>query len=316
MKNRMKCAIGCTADDPVADAFAASTAVVTPATPISGSPLVTVEAGAFATPDPEPSSRRDTANAAHAKGPTAGASPPRAPSQDNRLPSKPRTEPRGAAAVITGASATTGVADTAESTATDADGETPDPAESIPTAEWLVSCAARPGEPVAITARGVGSTAGTGTASADTSSTVISFTTGAELLRRLPAELATGPPGTPQRPARVDEAGPSDDEPFSEAAGLASDPEGPRPLLTGLVRGEELDDESEALEPAGPAEPVVSATATGITATAEPTTSANAKAPIRPTSEAVLDVADALITPRQRHSVARTPSAHCFVLIP
>ena len=58
------------------------------------------------------------------------------------------------------------------------------------------------------------------------------------------------------------------------------------PRTGALVDAAESEDESEAREPVEPAEPVESAAANGIEAIAEPTPSATANAPTRPTCRA------------------------------
>lgn len=60
--------------------------------------------------------------------------------------------------------------------------------------------------------------------------------------------------------------------------------EGPRDGV--LVEAADTDRESAAAEPLDPAEPVVSANASGTAAIAEPTPRANASAPTRPTYRA------------------------------
>ena len=82
---------------------------------------------------------------------------------------------------------------------------------------------------------------------------------------------AESPAAEPARPAR---AGPRD------GAFVDSDAADPEPA------------ESAELDPDDPAEPVVSANATGTDATAEPTPNATANAPTRPTNRAYPDVAD------------------------
>jgi hypothetical protein len=272
--------------DPVDDALGVTTAVLA-APPINGSPLVVVEAAALATPVPKPSSRRAVAAAAHASGAAAGASPPPAPNHESKLPLTPLTDPRAVAALITGASAAAGPVnadtDTPDSTAGAAD-----VGESVSTGESFVGNATGSETSVSITARGDGADAGAGAEPLDPLSTVVPSGAGVELFRRLGAELAAEPPGTPERPARVEEVAPSDEELSSEAADPAPGPEDPRPLRAGLDLGEDFDaasddDASAELDPVEPADPVVSANATGTDATADPTPNATASAPTRPT---------------------------------
>lgn len=81
---RMNCDTGSEAvNAPVAEAPGVITPVLA-AGPINGSPVVMALAAARAVPEPEPSSRRDTANAAHANGPATGTPPSLpAPNHDN-----------------------------------------------------------------------------------------------------------------------------------------------------------------------------------------------------------------------------------------
>ena len=77
--------------------------------------------------------------------------------------------------------------------------------------------------------------------------------------------------------------------------------EGPRADV--LVEADETDDASVVAEPVDPAEPVVSANAIGIAATAEPTPNATANAPTRPTTRAK---PAGSVTDHRRYSIART----------
>jgi hypothetical protein len=91
-----------------------------------------------------------------------------------------------------------------------------------------------------------------------------------------------GPAVAPPDPRRPNPA----DEPLEESVAV----EPARPVRTAPREGaddadaDEADDASD--EPAEPPEPVVSATATGTDATAEPTPNATANAPTRPTYRA------------------------------
>ena len=106
------------------------------------------------------------------------------------------------------------------------------------------------------------------------------------------AEMGTAESLSSESDDDLSEVDPTDDEP--RLPEVADDPspepfdEPPRarsvPRAGTLVDAvDEADRESAAVEPVEPAEPVVSANATGIAATAEPTPSATARAPTRPT---------------------------------
>lgn len=283
MKIRMKSATGFAASEAVADAA-----------PTNGPPLVVV--AVCAATEPEPCVRRVAATAAQANGPAAGPSPPPpVPSHDNRAFLNPITAPRGDAAVMNGVS-------TAADEATGA-----------------ITGEAEPPEGVAASVRAEGSTvatSGTGTLTVTAGSGLAkeavppapgasSPTTAAEFRRSGPF-CAADPPGTPDRAREAEPLVTSlGEEPSSrpkeESFECTSEPrtlalpEGPDdsarlpcrdPLRVTLVFGAGLevdDDESEAPEPEEPAEPVVSAKATGAAATAEPTPRATASAPTRPT---------------------------------
>ena len=313
MKIRMKSAIGFAVKAPVADALGMATAVLA-APPISGSPLVVVEAAAFTAPACEPSSRRLAANAAEARGPATGTPPSLpAPSQDSRLPLSPVTAQRGEAAVMTGAagaSAATGTLTDSTSGLADGAGDEESAVEST----WVTAAGA--GGAGVSTGEGATDASAVGADSIALSASGASTTiSGAELLRRFGVLTAAEPPGTPAR-------GEADARPPGARSGRSSEvaldvvPElraPPRvaaerePARDGLDLGAESDAEAVSAELAvEPAEPVVSANATGIAATADQTPNATASAPTRPTYDAV-PVADSLAcTARRRYSIACT----------
>jgi hypothetical protein len=102
--------------------------------------------------------------------------------------------------------------------------------------------------------------------------------------------------------------------PTSEESEAAPDPRAPprvaadrEPARDGFDLVEESDADAESAEfDDEPAEPVVSANATGIAATAEPTPSATASAPTRPTYDAVPPADSPVRTARRRYSIACT----------
>ena len=320
-KNRMKSAIGLAVNEPVAEAPGVSTSVPA-AAPINGSPLV-VAAAALAVPACEPTSRLVAANAAHANGPAAGTPPSLpAPSHDSRLPLNPVTAPRAPAAVITGssgASAATGTLTASTSGAVDGVG-VEDSAGELPCG----SAARAAGVEVSIGATTAGGAATAGAesaAGADSKSLSATVTTGtagtegAELFRR--PGVAADPPGAP---ALGDPALPSTDSAAETSSAAASeaapeprtpprpaaDREPPRAVLDVVVDPDP--EEASAEFDDDPAEPIVSANATGIAATAEPTPKATASAPTRPTYDAVFaPAADSLAsTVRRRYSIVCT----------
>lgn len=264
----------------------------------AGSPLEVVVAAGFAVPEPEPSSRRVTANAAHASGAAAGESPPLPePSQDNSAEPIEFTDPRGVA-VITGTSAGASSTAAAEAGATTdsttaagaGTGEAslfgmPDPA---PNAESTAGAgeSSTPPDPADATSDGGGATASESSAS----DAAVSFTAGSEFLRRGDA----GPAGRSAGPctrARGPASSVAEDSAESDPAPPASVES--RPPARGVRAGEVLreddeedDDESAELDPLDPAEPVVSANAIGSEPRPEPTPKATASAPTRPTYRA------------------------------
>ncbi len=214
--------------------------------------LVVSAAAAFAVLDAVPSSRRVTARAVHISGATAGPSPlPPVANQDNRFAPRALTE-RDA---VAGAAAAGAAAAVATAATVEVDG-----AALLSSAGALGSTAT--GEPTA-TEAGV-SDVGDPARPVGTPGAV----TGASLLRcGVRAAVGAEAPlrGVEGELASVDvPAGPRPDRRAGEVA------------LTEVPAGLEA---SVLL----PAEPVVSAKATGIEATAEPTPRATANAPTRPT---------------------------------
>ena len=295
-------------------AFAAALGVDGPAriadaAGLAGSPLLTVAAAAAGVPLLLPSWRRATAAAAHIAGAAAGESPfPPKPNHDSSVPFNPVAEPVLGAAVIIGAVADAGNAtgaitgagsvseasamgaDTSEfgtgtgavSTALDSLGDEFDDVEiSVVRRELsvvgrsVVALASEPPElwrglldgsevvgrvPVRRLAGGSADVAGETPASdvprsAAGDSVPALVGSSLALLARLPLRL------------------PRDGE-----LALVEGPLAEAPLVEGPVFEESAADDS-ALEPA---EPVVSATATGTEAIAEPTPNATANAPTRP----------------------------------
>jgi len=293
---------------PIADALGDAAEPTKKATGSIGSPLV-VLAAAFAILGLDTTSRRDAANAAHANGAAAGAPPsPPAPNHDNRLPLRPDTAPRGAAAVITGTSATASV-DTAGAASTDSTttfGATADeesPATGVTDGSADTSDDER-GEDTASGADASEDGAATpGATTAPPESVLPPPLTASEPATRLGACTAVEAPRRtlargddeeespseevlPPAPEEASESlpeprGPASPRPSPPAASprAAADREPPR---VAVVLGAESDaaEDSEELEPA---DPVVSANAIGTDATAEPTPNATANTPTRPT---------------------------------
>ena len=247
---------------------------------------VDTDAAAGTVRDTPPNSRRDAAATVHANGAAAGPSPdPPEANHSNTAEPTSLTPPAAArGAVITGAAATG--ADT-----TGADTAGADTATSAAVTESATAGVESPPPTGATT----GSRDGTDTASGPGfTPTALGTTTLDRRSRDLPAD-ATGP--TP--PLRPPEAAAGDslpDEPLpDEPLPAAAPPDGaPRPARAGprdgaLVDSDAADPEPAAsveLDPAEPADPVVSANATGTDATAEPTPNATANAPTRPTYRA------------------------------
>jgi hypothetical protein len=285
MKIRMKSATGFVVSEAVADATRAN-----------GSPLVVVLAAVCAATEAESCVRRVAATAAHANGPAAGPSPPLpVPSHDSRVLLNPVTAPRGESAVMNGAPTAAGAATGAIS----GEAEPPDGVTTAVGVEGTRVATSGTGAPTVTDGRRLAKVAEP--PAPGTSST----TTGVEFRRSGPL-CAPEPPRTPDRAGDVEPlVTPLGEEPSSgpteAASGSTSDPlepalpedsarvPGRAPPRDTFVLGvfgagpEVDDDESETPEPDEPAEPVVSAKATGAAATAEPTPRATASAPTRPT---------------------------------
>ncbi|HQC76271.1 MAG TPA: hypothetical protein PLH92_06080 [Mycobacterium sp.] len=215
------------------------------------SPVVSA-AAAFAVFDDEPNSRRDTANAVHINGATAGPSPvPPVANQDNRFDPRALT-PVDAVARVAAAGEATGAE------AASATGDTTAGA-SLPTgAADSTGAAATTGRATVASSGASLPTAGVGTL------------TGASLLTCGVRDAAGA-----DAPLRGDA--------LLLVVSFDDDTAPPRPERRGevvFVEPADDDDEASVLEPA---EPAVSAKATGIDATAEPTPRAMASAPTRPT---------------------------------
>ena len=274
---------GCHA--PTADADGELTAAepTSDAAGSAGSALEVVAAAALAVAEPEPSSRRVTAAAAQASGAAAGEPPPLPDaSHDSRPEPIESTDPRGAA-VITGtfagtsSTAAAGAGVAIDPTAEGGAGIGAGAPESVPLVGSRIgagSASVPPGLPAM-------SSDGSGVASAGASSAI----TASEFLRRGTAVSAVAATGFCPRATRGT-------APPVFAASSEPDPDGtdpasaePRPLLRGARAAVDLReevDESAALDPLEPAEPVVSAKAIGSEPRPEPTPRATASAPTRP----------------------------------
>lgn len=210
------------------------------------------------------------ATAAHANDAAAGGSPEPDPSQDNRADPIELTAPRGVA-VITGTSAG------ASSTAAAGTGATTDPTATTGTGAGDTSRAGRP-EPLPPD----GPAIATGTPLESDGDSA-----GTGFLRRGPAESAepTGFWTRTRGPTRSEEAESPNPEP-DPTDPASADPRAPtREPRTGADLPADVD-ESAALDPVEPAEPVVSAKAIGNAATPEPMPNATARTPTRPTNRA------------------------------
>lgn len=288
-KNR-KMLPGCHA--PTAAAAGELTAAAAgPTSESSGSPLEMV-AAALAVPEPEPSSRRVTASAAQASGAAAGDPPPLPDANhDTREGPIELTKPRGAAA-ITGTSTAAPAGTAAIDSTTAAGFGTGAPSffgamVSVPDTEGTTDAgeASAPLEPPEVTPEGLDAT------SEEVVSGTTAFPAAPGFLRRgagMAAELLTGTwarargPSPPVGVASFD----PDPDPAGPASAESRVPaRGPRAgvvLRAGVPESAELD-ESAALAPVEPPEPVVSAKAIGNEARPEPTPRATANAPTRPT---------------------------------
>lgn len=213
-----------------------------------------------------PNSRRDAASAVHANGPTTGASPSE-PVCNHETTAAPTTVAEPVART-----AATGAADRTP-VAGDASTALEDPAETTGAATSVsgISGAAR-----VTPDRRTDGTAG--------------------VRCRV---VASGSGSCPREP--VDEPARSTAESARGAAPRSARRDGTRALVDAP-----LDPDSAALDPVDPAEPVVSAAANGIAATAEPTPRATARAPTRPTYRAKPAAAGSEAwTERKRYSIVR-----------
>lgn len=239
------------------------TAEIEAATGPTGSPPVTATAASVvwaALLD----SRRDTATAAHPNGATTGASPPEPePSHSDTpaptLAAEPDTAARAGAAI---AAKDTGV-------------ET-----ACPAAGFTESDDDRPSASSAESADEPSETSGVWTDTEATSGTVAGDGTEA-----VAAVEADGP--EPRRPAAAatDAPPPERADPVDAPSAESDEPElAPRPDRRDgtLAFDDPAGADEPAPEPVEPAEPVVSANATGNAATAEPIPNATASAPTRP----------------------------------
>jgi len=257
----------------------------------AGSPLVTVAAGAAVRATP-PNSRRVYASAVHANGDAPG-SPllPPAPNHANTPAPTPRTPPDAAAARgavrITGPAVAVAVGPASGDESDEEwpdDGVTTEP-ESTPTTD---------------------------------SEEAVAGVESRRMPRFTPAGTDTAEPGCGRGLFAVRDSAVSDPPSPRGPAGLfgpdAVTVEPPRdraaPREGALVDvGAEPARESTVFEPVEPAEPVVSANATGIATNAEPTPNATANAPTRPTYRAQLEFAEPKSAPGavgRSDSMART----------
>jgi hypothetical protein len=317
MKIRMNSASG----SPIAEAFGVNTDGAAGAPGPAGSLVVVAAARAVA--DLAPNSRRVTASAAQANGAAPGAPPPPDTSQSRRVSPSPDTDPWAAGvAVITGAAARTATGGmTIEPTpprrdpdagkrlsdngvATTTGAETSGPSGTpVGTAISPLSAAA---DATSGAAAGTGAAAGPGPAGL--SSTASRLWRGEESRPAVSvaacptpsARSPTPPSPTPRSPTprrwRVCStgAGSTDD---GEAPPLGESPARERPAAREAPEessedradpepADPDDPVSAESEPVAPADPAVSANATGIDTTAEPIPKATANAPTRPTQDA------------------------------
>jgi hypothetical protein len=243
----------------------------------AGSPLLTAAAGTAVRETP-PNSRRVKANADHANGAAPGSpSLPPEPSHTNTPAPRPLTPPEAAATrgtLIPGATA---------------DGSTSEPDDDT-TDEGAMKPGVTPASSVGDAVAGVGS----GDADCDASGRRRGFAVpdvpDVPALRAPVGEFAAGESLFEESEAGSPAVDPAEgarllDEPWSEA--LEAPPRARDvPRAGALVDAEAPEDESAPREPVDPAEPVVSAAANGIDAIADPTPSATASAPTRPTYRA------------------------------
>jgi len=264
----------------------------TTAAPKIGSPLLTAAAAGTVRSVP-PNSRRAAANVVHINGAAPGSpAPPPAPNQANTSAPTPLTPPEAAAArgaaLITGADATGTAASSDEPddrTIDDGGMTEPGSTSALPAGDAIAGVGS--GKPLSSSSpdTGVAPALPDSDESACGRTSLVGrglATTGTEesLFNESGTEIssATGPAAEP----RVLDAR---DEPPTDSR---AEPPRPRevPRDGAFADGAAPDDESAALAPFESAEPVVSADAVGIAATAAPTPKATANAPTRPTASA------------------------------
>ena len=252
-KKKRRMLPGCHA--PIADADGEATLAAAPTNGPTGSPVVVAAAGLAVLAD-APDSRRVAARAVHINGAAAGASPLPEPNQDNRFDPTSLTEVEAVAArgvaVATGAAVAAGTGDAGEELSTTVVG-----ASTTTPVGTGVSTDVRE-EPLL-------PADGDGTDGVVSTGEVLS-----ELCRVGAAEAGEPPPRTGESEA-VDDGDAPLPRPDRRAGALA------------LVEEPADADEPEVPVPVDPAEPVVSAYASGIAARPEPTPRATASAPTRPT---------------------------------
>lgn len=238
------------------------TAAIDAATGPAGSPLVTA-AAALGVLAALPDSRRDTATSAHPNGATTGASPPEPDHSHANTPAPtPATEPDAAARAGAAIAATaTGV-----ETACPAAGFTE--SDDDPLSSSSAETAAEPSE-----------TTGASTDTKPPPGTVADDGT----------EAVEAEGSEPRRPgvAATNALPPECADPVDAPPDESDEPETePRPDRRDgtlvFVDPADAGEPAPEPEPVEPAEPVVSANATGIAATAEPIPNATASAPTRP----------------------------------
>ena len=295
---------------PIADALGAPTPDTDEtADGSTGAPVLTAAAG-FTGRDTPPNSRRAAANAVHANGAAAGPSPlPSPPNHANTEPPRPLTRPDTAADITGGAA--TGAASTTSTASDPAAGPSAITGESS-TATGESTSTTRAG-------RGEAPTAPTFPTTSASSTTPATTDSGRPARADEPAE--PGSLAAESRPPATAVESPSDAEvtdprpPARAGASVAgsaeSAPEPPRPVRAapraGLVADDpdEAETSAESDDPVEPPDPVVSANATGTATTADPTPSATANAPTRPTWMAYPRDADS-VTARRPYSIDRT----------
>lgn len=246
-----------------------------------------------------PSSRRLNASAVHISGAAAGTSPlVPAPSHDDSPPPRSDTDElldAGCAAVITGACAAAGTR-TASTTTAVGDGEE---STSAADADSMVAAASASFEPGGDGAEAEPAGAGLpdpdriGEGAESAEGDVADSASGAEWRWREVFPESVDPPESAGTSVETAPVGPAAGRPASGIPPCTGRDGPPDPedasvgdLLTEDRGVEDADGEPEASEPVDPAEPVVSANATGTDATAEPTPNATANAPTRPTHRA------------------------------